>query len=94
MLNIPSDMSAKPLGKGRGQHGQQRWLATKLPMYSAKQFGQHVFQAFWCPVSLLRLTGAGKAAISRPSTVAVALHAGGRICKLPHSKHVPASLPA
>ena len=78
MLNTPNDMSEKPLGKGRGQHGRQRWLAKKLPTCPAKQFGQHVFQASWCPVSFLRPTGAGKTAIynvSRPSTVAVALHA-------------------
>ena len=40
-------MSAKPLGKGKGQHGRQRWLAKKfiyicvftiqtLPLHSAK----------------------------------------------------------
>ena len=44
MLNAPGDMSAKPLGKGRGQHGGQRWFEKYLPTCSAKQFGQHIFQ--------------------------------------------------
>ena len=39
MLNTPGDMGAKPLGKGRGQHGRQRWLA--------KIFANVFCQAVW-----------------------------------------------
>ena len=43
MLNTPGDMSAKPLGKGRGQHGRQRWLAKK----SADMFCQAVWPTYF-----------------------------------------------
>ena len=43
MLNTPGHMSAKPLGKGRGQHRRQRWLAQK----SANVFCQAVLPTFF-----------------------------------------------
>ena len=43
MLNTPGDMSAKPLGKGRGQHGRQRWLAKT----SADMFCQAVWATYF-----------------------------------------------
>ena len=49
MLNIPSDVSAKPLGKGKGQHWPAKMVGQKIANVFCQAIGPTCFPSILVP---------------------------------------------